>query len=64
MLPNWFLCLGALGFVVWIVAGIQVYKAAREMRERNGTYLRFGMPPLHPPQAPNADDADWWKREN
>ena len=62
VLPNWVLFLTAIGFVVWIIAGIEVFKAARAMRERvDGTYLRFGMqhPPTHRPE----DDADWWKHE-
>ena len=58
-LPQWFLCLGALGFVIWIIAGIQVFKAARAMRYRAEMQPHF--PSLHqPPQ----DDADWWKHND
>ena len=60
VLPNWFLCLGALGFVIWIFVGIQAYKAFRAMRYRAEM---ASAPPL-PPHQSAADDADWWKREN
>ena len=63
MLPNWFLLLGSVGIVVWIIAGIAAYKAFQSLRsigeQRQGGYNPF------PKQAlPNQDDADWWKREN
>lgn len=62
MLPNWFLLLGGLCFVVWIAAGIMIYKMAAAIRERNGgRFQRFYMPP--PAHQDPRDDADWWKKE-
>ena len=60
-LPTWFMVLGTIGLVIWIFAGIQIFKAARAMRYRAEME---SAPPLPPHQAPNTDDADWWKRES
>jgi hypothetical protein len=59
MLPNWFLFLGAIGIVIWILVGVLAAKAFIVMRERAGkTFL----PPPRPKASP--DDADWWKNND
>ncbi len=63
-LPNWILVLIASVCVIWIFAGIAMWKAAAAIREKHGGYLWSPPPlrgPFQPPQNPY-DDADWWKK--